>query len=185
MIKTKKELKDCLKLEKKQYGIRFIDNLASFFGLSERGIIWKYQRRLRKWEYHLNNCHKFSKTIFRLATIKFGRKCGFSISPNCFDIGLKIMHVGSILVNSNTRVGKFCTLHINTAFVATGGTSDSPVCGDNLKVGVGATLVGTIILGNDIAVGAGAVVTKSFNANHLVLGGIPARVISEKGSSAI
>ena len=90
------------------------------------------------------------------------------------------MHLGSIVVNKNTRVGRNCSIHINTAFVATGGTVDSPVLGNNCIVGIGAIFVGGIRLGNEVAIGAGAVVTKSFDEDHITLAGVPAKIVSHK-----
>lgn len=184
MITSKKDYKEYIKQEKKNYQITFTKIVASFFGASEVGIIWRYQKRLRRFEYHLNRKHKIRKLFWKIRTNKFGRKYGFSIGPNWFEIGLKIMHLGSILVNNNVRVGKNCSMHINTALVASGGIEKAPQCGDDVVIGVGATLVGDIKLGNNIAIGAGAVVTKSFLEDGVVLAGVPAKIISHKGKDA-
>ena len=181
MIKTKQDLQDCLKFEKERYGeVPCLWFFWAALGISDIAIIWKYQRKLRVWEYHQNSHHGIREKLCKIYCNKIGRKYGLRIQPNNFDIGLKIMHLGSILVNSNTRIGKNCILNINTAFVATRGTSDSPTLGDNCSIGVGATLVGGIHLGNEVVVGAGAVVTKSFEENHITLGGVPAKIISHK-----
>ena len=181
MIKAKKQLKETLKKEKQNYqNIHKLWWFFAAFGLSEQDIIWKYQRKLRLWEYHLNKRHKICFMFYKLTCSKLGRKYGISISPNCIDVGLHIVHLGSILVNSETRIGKDCMLHINTAFVATGGTSDSPRLGDGCKIGVGATLVGGIHLGNSVVVGAGAVVVDSFDEDHITIAGVPAKIISSK-----
>ena len=50
--------------------------------------------------------------------------------------------------------------------------------GDNCWIGTGATIVGGVVLGNNVVVAAGAVVTKSFPDNVL-LAGVPARVVKE------
>jgi serine O-acetyltransferase len=55
-----------------------------------------------------------------------------------------------------------------------GGTGGTPTLGDDVSVGTGATLIGGIHLGNQVIVGAGAVVTKDIPDNHLALG-IPAK----------
>ena len=38
-----------------------------------------------------------------------------------------------------------------------------------------------ILIGNEVVVGSGAVVTKSFEGSHINLGVIPAKIISQKG----
>ena len=179
MIKSKKDLKDYYTYEKTKYPkLPKLWWLLSFFGFLEVAIIWKYQTRLRKWEYHLNLNHKLRTLFCRVLTLSLGNRYGLALRPNCFAKGLKIMHLGSILVNGEARVGKDCSIHINTSLVATGGTTDSPTIGDGCKIGVGATIIGGIKLGDNVVIGAGAVVTKSFDEDHITLGGVPAKIIS-------
>ena len=179
MIKTKIELKKTLSYEKERYGnIPKLWYLLSLFGISEKAIIWKFQRYLRKWEYHLNTDHLFRKTFYKIKTCSLGRKFNISIPPNVFKKGLKIMHLGSILCNANSRIGEDCVIHINTAIVSTNGSDGAPVLGDKCMLGVGSVIVGNIVLGNEVVVGANAVVTNSFKENHITIAGVPAKIIS-------
>ncbi len=178
MIKTKAELKQCLKTEKKSYVKT--SWFLSLIGLSESSIIWRYQKFLRKWEYHYNSNHKCRTLFYKMKATSIGIKYGFHISPNNFDIGLYIVHIGSILINKNTRVGKNCRIHINTALVATSGKENGPIIGDNCYIGVGASIIGGIVLRDNITIGAGAVVTKSFEESSITLGGVPAKIISRQ-----
>ena len=152
--------------------------------------IWKYQKRLlRKCEYfrntnrfvplYLNIPYLYNK--FRLS--RMGYKLGYSISENVFDEGLSIAHYGTIIVNPSAKIGKNCRIH---ADVNIGASIDgkSPTIGNNAYIGPGAKIFGGIVLGDNIAVGANAVVNKSFPGNCTV-GGIPARIISEKGASKL
>ena len=180
MIKTKKELKECLKIEKSNYEVSSFWWLLSFLRLSDNAILYDFQRKLRLWEYHLNNGHKIRANIYKLLSRSIGRRYNISIGPNCFDVGLHIMHLGNILVNTKSKIGKNCCLHVNTAMVASNGVDKGPTLGDNCILGVGSTIVGDITLGNNIVIGAGAVVTKSFDENHITLGGVPAKIISRK-----
>lgn len=50
-----------------------------------------------------------------------------------------------------------------------------------IYLGAGSKLLIGVNLADNIIVGANAVVTKSFNEPNIVLAGIPARKISEKG----
>jgi serine O-acetyltransferase len=54
-----------------------------------------------------------------------------------------------------------------------------PVIGDDVIIGSGAEVLGGIIIGNNVTIGANAVVTQSVPDN-VVVGGIPARVLREK-----
>ena len=54
--------------------------------------------------------------------------------------------------------------------------------GDNIFLGSGARVIGDIQIGSDTAVGANAVVVRSFPEGGVTLGGVPARVISGNSS---
>ena len=180
MIKNRVDLKRYLSTEKAYYNPTFIGHILALFGLSEKNIIWRYQKHLRKWEYHLNKRHSLLSAYHKMKCTRIGFKYGFSISPNSIDEGLKIMHLGHILVNSNARIGKNAVLHVGVNIVATGGVSLAPKIGNNCKLGVNCTLIGNITIGDNNVVGAGAVVTKSFTENHITLAGVPAKIISNK-----
>ena len=94
------------------------------------------------------------------------------------------MHIGPILVNGRVKGGKDISLHINTSIVAGGTNSSVPVLGSGIVVGVGAVILGGIELGNDVAIGANAVVNKSFLEDDITIAGVPAKKISNNGSSA-
>lgn len=177
MIKNKKDLAECLKIEKENYKVNSKQVLASYFGCSERGTIWRFQKALRKCEYYLNTNKKMRFKFKRIKLSRMSIKLGFNIPLNCFDVGLSIGHVGSILINGSVKVGKNCRIHINTALVATSGNEAAPKLGDNCFIGVGATLIGDITIGNDVIIGAGSVVTKSFD-NNCTIAGNPARKIN-------
>ena len=71
-------------------------------------------------------------------------KYALHIPINTCGKGLKIMHIGPILINGRVKIGENCSLHINTALVA-GGTSDEVPClGNGIVVGVGAVVLGGV-----------------------------------------
>lgn len=172
MISCKKDYKEYITYEQKKYGINnnFINTIKKFAG-SEQAIIWCFQKRLRKTEYYYNCKHRV-RYIFSLIILNYKRnKYGLHISTNTFEKGLKIMHLGSILTNGEVRVGKDCSIHINTALVAQGNGKEVPVLGDNIIIGVGATIVGGINIGNGIAIGANSLVNKNFLEENITIGG--------------
>lgn len=181
MIKTKKDLKRVLLFEKEKYHLKKFHSLRRVLNICERSSIWHFQKLLRKTEYHLNAHHLLRSKFYGFRKRCFGEKIGFSIPVNCFEEGLVIMHTGRILINKNARVGKNCMLHCNTYLVATNGVTDSPTLGDDCKIGVGAILIGGIHIADGIAIGAGSVVTKSFEEKNITIAGNPAKKISDKG----
>lgn len=180
MIDSKNKIKQILREEKQFYALPKCWRFLAVLGVSEHSIIWRYQSYLRKWEYHLNLHHRIRTWFYKYKTTKLGNKHHIFISPNCIDEGLKIFHLGNIMINGKAKIGKNFGVHIGVSIVATNGIDKAAVIGDNCRIGVGAILVGGISLGNNIVVGAGSIVTKSFNVNHVTLAGVPAKVISDK-----
>jgi serine O-acetyltransferase len=99
--------------------------------------------------------------------------------------GLFIPHAGYIVVGSTTTIGAHCTLTQGVTLGHRGGGQISsfagPVVGDRVYIGPGAVVLGPIKVGDDVLIGANAVVTRSVSARAVVVGN-PARVISLKGS---
>lgn len=181
MIKTKTELKEYIKSDNWYYYKHYQskERLMFIFLRDPQYLLKKYKYFLRKEEYYLSNPSKIN-TIKRLFYLRrkniLGNKLGILIPPYTFGKGLMIMHHGSVIVNPNVRVGQYCVLHGNNCLGNDGKNNDAPKCGDNLDVGIGASIIGDVVLGNNIVVGANAVVTRSFNDN-LVIVGIPADVL--------
>lgn len=181
MIKNRMDLEEYLLWDKIALGKEELKRPRIF-----RDEIWRFEILLRYCEYY-NNKKKniFQKLLFLLIKYKFHNysiKLGFSIPLNVADKGLSIAHYGSIVINSNAKIGKNCRIQENVTIGATGGNNDSPILGDNVFIASGARLIGNIIIGNEVSIGANAVVTRSFPQNHITLAGVPARIISSKGS---
>lgn len=58
----------------------------------------------------------------------------------------------------------------------------TPVVGNNCYFGLGAKILGSVKIGNNVIVGANAVVTKDITDNAVV-GGIPAKILKIKNES--
>jgi serine O-acetyltransferase len=149
--------------------------------------IWKYQQSIRLLEY-FNNCNK-KRLIWLITKIRYrrlGERLGFSIPINVFGPGLSIAHPGTIVVSVNARIGPNCRIHVCVNIgTQAGRNGESPQIGKNCYIGPGAKLFGSIIIGDNVAIGANAVVNKSFPEGNMTLGGIPARKISDKTSDGL
>ena len=93
--------------------------------------------------------------------------------------GLRIWHVGGIVLNPDTVIGKNCTMRHGVTIGNRVNDHDVPVIGDNVDIGVGAVIMGDIIIGNNVSIGANAVVLCDVPENHIAVG-VPARVIPKK-----
>jgi len=115
---------------------------------------------------------------------RFRFKFGFDIPPGTqIAPGFYIGHFGTIVVNGQAKFGHNCNISqgVTVGIVNRGPNKGVPVFGDNVYIGPGAKIVGGIKIGDNVAIGANAVVTKDC-PNGAVMVGIPAKVISNQGS---
>lgn len=93
--------------------------------------------------------------------------------------GLYIGHFGQIILSTRTVMGECCNISqgVTIGQAGRGSNQHVPVIGDRVYIGPGAKLFGNISVGNDVAVGANAVVTRDLPDNAVAVG-IPARVIN-------
>lgn len=107
---------------------------------------------------------------------KLSYKLGYTIYKNNFGPGVCFCHYGTIVVNRDARIGKNCRIHVGTNIGGYNGAV--PMIGDNVYIGPGAKIFGGITVGDNVSIGANAVVNKSFPDN-VVVAGVPAKVIKE------
>ncbi|MBQ7410439.1 MAG: serine acetyltransferase [Clostridia bacterium] len=177
LIHDKKTLKEFLDYELSKYG----NSRFNFLGITENQILKKHQIILRKTEYFVNTNNKIMSLIYRLRLSRIQNKYSLHIPINVCDKGFKIMHLGPILINNNAKIGKDCTMHINTCIVAGGTDNKVPTLNNGIVIGCGAVILGGVTLANNIAVGANAVVNKSFEEEDIAIAGVPAKKISNNG----
>lgn len=148
--------------------------------------IWRFEILLRKVEYD-TNCRrglwgavirKYHKVRFRRLSIRLG----FTIPINVFEEGLSIPHYGTIVVHGGARIGKNCRLQEGVTIGATNGSHEAATIGDNCYFGSGAKVIGAVTIADDVAVGAGAVVTRDITESGTTWGGVPAKKISDRDS---
>lgn len=178
MIKSKKDYKyylECdrkaLQIEKPTFGYRIREFILP-------DPVWKFERLLRKCEYIINTKRwDFRKYYFLWRFRKMSVKLGFNIGLNVFGPGLSIAHWGTIIVNSNARVGRNCRIHPCCHLVASGGMDEALVLGDNVMLGIGAVIVGDVHISDNVIVGANSTVTEDCLRSNVVLVGSPAKVV--------
>lgn len=145
----------------------------------------RYLYYLRKQEYYINTAR--GNKIKGLLGLYYerrknclGMKLGIEIGPNCFGKGLSIWHAGSIVVNTNAKIGENCTLHGANCIGNNGKTQGAPRIGNNVDIGYGAVIIGDIEIADNVTIGANAVVNKSILEPGCVAAGVPAKVVYKK-----
>ncbi len=183
-MRIKAELKEYLAADKKALGIPA--------GKRRPGLIndeiWKFEIFLRKREYYTDQkgaLMKLPMLYYTLRWFRLGVRLGYSIPIHVFGPGLSIAHRGTIVVNGNARVGAYCRIQEGVTIGTTGGSSNAPRLGDYVFLGSGAKVIGDISIAGHVAVGANAVVVKSCEEENVSLAGVPAKIISNKGSDAM
>lgn len=177
MIENKNDLKEYLIADRN--ALRITRNRPKFFG----DEIWKFEICLRKLEYYTNV--KKKKILYLITKYRYHKlsvKCNFYIPVNVFDKGLSIGHIGPIIINDYAKIGKNCRVHVGVNIGATlNKPKDAPIIGNNCYIGPGAKIYGKIKIGNNVAIGANAVVNKDFDDN-VMIAGIPAVVKNNTGN---
>ncbi|RSX50198.1 poly-gamma-glutamate biosynthesis protein [Bifidobacterium callimiconis] len=184
-IDSRKELKRILIEERKlyfghrgryQFLLRFLKRHPDYFS-------WKYVRRMRItcFYYGKRKSNPLFGLLYMLSSLRMnilGRKLGIETGENTFDEGLVIYHTQGIVINGNARVGKNCRLYGDNCIGNDGRHRECPVLGDDVRVCVGAKIIGDVHIADHVVVAAGAVVVKSCDTEYAILAGVPARVIA-------
>jgi len=99
--------------------------------------------------------------------------------------GVRFPHNGlGVVIHEAVRIGGGTVVYQNVTLGGNGRSSSSethatapvPVIGNNVKIYAGAVVIGPINVGNNVVIGANAVVTTSVPDN-VVVGGVPARIL--------
>lgn len=109
--------------------------------------------------------------------------CGAVIGIGAtFDSGFVVLHSVGVVINKRVVGGK--NIYLESGVVIGETKRGCPVLGDNIFIGSGAKIIGDIEIGDNVTIGANAVVNKSFPGN-VVLGGVPAKIIRKKDVSEV
>ena len=74
------------------------------------------------------------------------------------------------MVHPNARFSKNCRIHECVTIGATNSSLDAPQIGDNCFLGSGVKVTGNIIIADNVAIGANAVVVKNIDNPYKTLG---------------
>ena len=138
-----------------------------------------YINYMRRCEYYKGAStgiiFKILGMFYKFLMRRLGNRIMIQIPQNTFGKGLYIPHCGPIIVNGSASFGDNCV--VQSGVVICEGVQG----GNHLYLAAGAKILRNVILADDIIVGANAVVSKSFLEPNVVVGGIPAKKISDNG----
>lgn len=110
---------------------------------------------------------------------KTARKTGIEIHPGAqIGEGLFIDHGHGVVIGETAIIGNNVTLYQGVTLGGTGKEQGKrhPTLGDNIMVGAGAKVLGSVTIGNNCKIGAGSVVVKDVPDNCTVVG-VPGRIV--------
>ena len=157
----------------KRYGVKKRNLVKARF--SGHTIIAVMNYRIAAWfvRHHI----KLLPDMIKFRTM---RRYGCEISPYCkIGGGFMILHTLGIVIGWDVIAGENLELFQNVTIGANRKEKDGrtmPTLGDNVSIGTGATVVGPIVIGNNVTIGAHSYVDKDIPDNSFVIG-TPAQII--------
>ena len=119
----------------------------------------------------------------RLMYRHYGYKLGINIPTSAkIGRGLYIIHYGGIIINKDCVIGDNCNISqgVTLGEESIGANKGSPIIGDNVYIGPGSTLLGRVVVGDNVVIRANSLIINDIEDNSVVMG-VPARVISSSG----
>jgi serine O-acetyltransferase len=135
---------------------------------------WRYTIRLRWLRMPFSFVYKALKPICEILTgielpceAKLGRR-------------FRIDHFGGIVISGDAVFGDDCVIRNGvTVGLKNTGFRGSPILGNRVDIGAGAKILGAIQIGDDVVIGANAVVLIDVVSNSIAVG-VPARILPRK-----
>ena len=150
-----------------------LEVLLTYSGLHAL-MAYRLAHRLYQWKIPL--LPRFISQLSRFFT-------GIEIHPAAvIGSGCFIDHGMGVVIGETTIIGKNVTLYQGVTLGGIGKEKGKrhPTLGDNIVVGAGAKILGNIRIGNQVAIGANAVVIREVPPNSTVVG-VPGRIAQRHG----
>lgn len=180
-------------MRNKPWGIDYIRTLST-----EERISPKYSRFVKdfilypaiRFVVYFRNYQKasnrVSKFIWRYALLRLNRKYGLEISPKAqIGKGLVLAHPHCITVSEFAKIGNNCNLAKGSTVGANAGTYETwgaPTIGNKVHIGINSTVVGRIIIGDDVLIAPNTLVNRDVPSHSIVIGN-PMKIIPRENAT--
>jgi serine O-acetyltransferase len=135
---------------------------------------WRYTIRWRWLRIPFSFLYKVLKVVSEVLT-GIELPCEATLGRR-----FRIDHFGGIVISGDAVFGDDCVIRNGvTVGLKHAGQRGAPVLGSRVDIGAGAKILGAIRIGDDVLIGANAVVLADVPSNSIAVG-IPARVIQRK-----
>lgn len=95
--------------------------------------------------------------------------------------GFRLVHYGTVVIHRHATIGKNCTMLHNVTIGKT--HKGVPNIGNNVTIGANAVIIGPVHIGDNVTIGAGSVVVKDVPDNVCIAGN-PGKIVSNNGAIA-
>jgi serine O-acetyltransferase len=135
---------------------------------------WRYRIRPRALRMPFSFLYKLLKVFSQVLT-GIELPCEATVGRR-----FRIDHFGAIIISGDAVFGDDCVVR-NGVTVGLRHPADprSPIIGSRVDIGAGAAILGPIRIGDDVCIGANAVVITDVPANCIAVG-VPARILPRK-----
>lgn len=135
---------------------------------------WRYSIQQRWLRLPLSIIYKILKLLSQILT-GIDLPCEVQVGRR-----LTIEHFGDIIISGDTVIGDDVVIRNGvTIGLKHTGTRGAPIIGNRVDIGAGAKILGAIHIGDDVAIGANAVVLQDVPSNCLAVG-VPAVIKPRK-----
>jgi serine O-acetyltransferase len=135
---------------------------------------WRYTIRWRWLRMPFSFLYKVLKPVFEILT-GIELPCEVTLGRR-----FRIDHFGGIIISGDAVFGDDCVVRNGvTVGLKHTGHRAAPVLGNRVDIGAGAKILGAIRIGDDVLIGANAVVLTDVPPNFIAVG-VPARLLPRK-----
>lgn len=184
---TRNQLKEIIKADHCRQ--TFISRLRMRLTFNDNFRLVQLVRALRYTEFYSVRSSVWSKWLYAywLLRLRYLRiKTGIMLFPHTISEGLYLVHPGFRRIDRFVKIGRNCIILPMVLFGRKRPTDvySDIIIGDKCYISTGVTILGPVTIGNNVTIGAGAVVTKDIPDN-VVVGGIPAQILKYKNTNNI
>ncbi len=179
MLTTFKDTRKCIKADFQKINGRF--TLRKFIKslLFEPGFKYIFWMRLTQYFWVKKGIRFPLFVLCRFVLKHYSYKYNYDISYKAqISEGFSISHHGYVIIRVGTTIGKNCWVRPGTCIGKKNldECGDGAVIGDNCNIGVGVAIMGKVVIGDNVTIGANSVVVKDIPSD-CVVAGAPAAII--------
>lgn len=133
------------------------------------GHALRYVRLMRKAQFSNGLLRLFYRVMLNRMMLRYGLEIPWNLKVGK---GFYLGHAYNITINPNTEIGEWCSLHkgVTIGQQNRGKHRGAPKIGNRVWIGVNATIVGKIEIGDDVMIAPNAYVNSDVPSHSIVIG---------------